>query len=241
MQKRFESVANPATGQAIAGASVQVNVAGGAIATIYSDDGVTTRANPIITDANGYFEYFAADGLYDWVISGTGLTTRTIEDVLHESATDGVLLPNADSANPLMLDWYQEGLWTPELTFVTPGNLTTVKDASSFGTFTRIGRRVFCDMFVYYTTFTHTSASGSAKITGLPFTCKADEVGHGTLRVSGGNLNASYRGIFAVVGGGNNYMSPYSQLTGGDGPLSISDFPTGSYKFVGATFAYNAA
>lgn len=84
MQKRFDSIANPATGRAIAGASVQVNVAGGGAATIYSDDGVTECDNPIITDANGYFEYFAADGLYDWVISGTGLTTRTIEDVLHE-------------------------------------------------------------------------------------------------------------------------------------------------------------
>lgn len=88
MQKRFESIANPSTGRAVAGASVQVNVAGGGAATIYSDDGVTTKTNPITTDANGYFEYFAADGLYDWVISGSGLTTRTIEDVLHEDPTD---------------------------------------------------------------------------------------------------------------------------------------------------------
>lgn len=88
MQKRFDSVVNPATGTPLAGASVQVNIRGGGAATIYSDNGITARPNPITTDPNGYFEYYAADGRYDWVITGTGLTTVTVTDVLHEDSVD---------------------------------------------------------------------------------------------------------------------------------------------------------
>ena len=46
----------------VAGASVLVTTIGGAVATIYSDNGVTTTTNPLTADANGMFAFYAADG-----------------------------------------------------------------------------------------------------------------------------------------------------------------------------------
>jgi hypothetical protein len=81
MQKYINSVAS-ATGAPVSGASVQVNIHGGGAATIYSDNGVTVATNPLTTDTNGAFFFYAADGRYDLVISGPNITTTTISDVL---------------------------------------------------------------------------------------------------------------------------------------------------------------
>lgn len=51
-----ETVQTP-TGDAITGASVQVNKRGGGSATVYSaDTGGSTRSNPLLTDAFGRVE-----------------------------------------------------------------------------------------------------------------------------------------------------------------------------------------
>ncbi|MFM0407505.1 peptidase associated/transthyretin-like domain-containing protein [Paraburkholderia dipogonis] len=82
MQKYTNSVA-AATGMPVAGASVQVNTyPGGTPATIYSDNGLTVAANPLTTDTNGAFAFYAADGRYQLVISGTNIQTSTLNDVL---------------------------------------------------------------------------------------------------------------------------------------------------------------
>ena len=81
MQKYVNSVA-ASTGAPVANASVTVNVQGGGIATIYSDNGVTVASNPLTTDTNGAFSFYAADGRYQLVISGTNIQTTTINDLL---------------------------------------------------------------------------------------------------------------------------------------------------------------
>src|SRR5881296_2127176 len=62
-------------GNALKNASVTVKIApGGANATIYSDDGVTPITNPLTTDSDGSYEFYAANGLYDMVITASGAT-----------------------------------------------------------------------------------------------------------------------------------------------------------------------
>lgn len=88
MQKYVNAVAatNAAAGTAgapVANASVQVNLfPAGTPATIYSDNGVTLAANPLTTDTNGAFSFYAADGRYQLVISGANIQTTTINDIL---------------------------------------------------------------------------------------------------------------------------------------------------------------
>lgn len=82
MQRYLNSIAN-STGSPVAGAIVQVNnYPAGTPATIYSDNGITTQTNPILTDTNGAFSFYANDGHYQLVISGTNISPLTINDIL---------------------------------------------------------------------------------------------------------------------------------------------------------------
>ena len=67
-----------------------------------------------------------------------------------------------------LLNAYEEGTWTPTITFNTPGNLSVAYD-SQIGRYTKIGNRVVLQGFVVTNTFTHTTASSYLKINGLPF------------------------------------------------------------------------
>jgi len=86
MEKKLGTVADK-KGNAVEGATVRVQAyPGGALSTIYSDNlGVTGIPNPLVTDENGAFEYYAADGHYSWVIT-TNIDTRTINDIVHGGA-----------------------------------------------------------------------------------------------------------------------------------------------------------
>jgi hypothetical protein len=72
------------------------------------------------------------------------------------------------SADPNALDDYEEGTWTPVLTFATPGDLALTYAAQT-GAYTKIGRVVVLDFTVTTSAFTHTTASGNLTMTGAPF------------------------------------------------------------------------
>lgn len=81
MEKYQDNVQNR-NGKAVEGASVRVHTyPDGALATIYSDNGITPAANPLTTDANGRFFFYAADGRYSLVIYGAGLDPTTFSDI----------------------------------------------------------------------------------------------------------------------------------------------------------------
>lgn len=45
------------------------------LATIYSDELLTPKSNPFVSDADGFFYFYAAGGRYDVSFSGTGITS----------------------------------------------------------------------------------------------------------------------------------------------------------------------
>jgi len=51
------------------------------LSTIYADPAGTAKVNPFATDAVGRFSFYADSGEYDIQVSGTGITTYTLEDV----------------------------------------------------------------------------------------------------------------------------------------------------------------
>ena len=73
-----------------------------------------------------------------------------------------------------LLNWYEEGTFTPTLTFATPGNLAVTYNGVNgrVGYYTRIGNKVYINFGVATSAFTFTTASGALQITGLPFTSK---------------------------------------------------------------------
>jgi hypothetical protein len=72
------------------------------------------------------------------------------------------------SAGPNTLDDYEEGSWTPSITFVTPGDLSVAYSTQN-GTYTKIGRVVILTYAVVTSSFTHTTASGGLRLAGVPF------------------------------------------------------------------------
>jgi acetyltransferase-like isoleucine patch superfamily enzyme len=100
------------------------------------------------------------------------ITKLTISGNASTNATNTVMgsrFGNQVNADTNTLDWYEEGTFTPVLTFATPGNLS-VAYTNQVGRYTRIGNRVHIQVDVITSTFTHTTASGNLKITGIPFT-----------------------------------------------------------------------
>jgi hypothetical protein len=76
------------------------------------------------------------------------------------------------SADPNTLDDYEEGTWTPSVTFATPGDLAVtygLRDAR----YTKVGRVVHVSFAFVVSSFTYTTASGNITITGLPFASNA--------------------------------------------------------------------
>ena len=71
------------------------------------------------------------------------------------------------SADANTLDDYEEGGWTPVVTFDTPGDLNVVYSTQT-GSYTKKGREVTVTGEIVTSTFTHTTASGSLRITGIP-------------------------------------------------------------------------
>jgi hypothetical protein len=113
MQK-YTGVVIDAKGAPMAGVTVQVNVAGGSAASIFSDNSATAKANPFINDANGSFEFYAANGRYDIVLSKTGVTfvaADTADIALYDSGPH--------PASPAILDSQSGDNGTPASTAET--------------------------------------------------------------------------------------------------------------------------
>lgn len=77
MERLFD-VVQDRRGNAISGASVTVRTAAGAIATIFSDNGTTTAANPLTTNDDGEYWFYAPNGLYSTEIVAAGYATENI-------------------------------------------------------------------------------------------------------------------------------------------------------------------
>lgn len=65
----------------LAGATITVRDSNGDIATIYSDDGLTLKANPFTADTDGEYAFFAANGVYSITVAKTGYITDTKSDL----------------------------------------------------------------------------------------------------------------------------------------------------------------
>ena len=108
MQKYWNTVLDE-RGSPREGASVAVQQSG-SNSTIYSNQaGTLTKTNPLTTDTRGYFEFYAAAGEYDLVVSGTGFDNYTI--------TDGALV----------------GLPSEDITFVQSGSGANSQDLQTRG------------------------------------------------------------------------------------------------------------
>lgn len=88
MQKHSDALLTSA-GNAVSGASVVVTKQDDSAATLYSDNGVTPISSTLASDPSGEYSFYAPNGRYKKVVSGTGLTTETVSDILVYDPNDG--------------------------------------------------------------------------------------------------------------------------------------------------------
>ena len=72
------------------------------------------------------------------------------------------------SADPNAFDDYEEGTWTPVATFATPGDVAVAYSVQE-GYYRKTAGLVWVQFRISLSTFTHSTASGSLQITGIPF------------------------------------------------------------------------
>jgi hypothetical protein len=152
-------------------------------------------------------------------------------------AVDFVQFPatQVPSANPNALDDYEEGTWSPTITFATPGDLS-VTYATQTGRYTKIGDVVVANIDIQTSAFTHTTASGELRVS-LPFAVNASIV------PTGGGIFQGWTaaGYMPSIQGdnGNSFAVPRAQGSGVNLlTLGAAHFTTGGTVRIQATLVY---
>lgn len=132
------------------------------------------------------------------------------------------------------------GTWTPVLTFSTPGNLAVTYNRQ-FGSYVKIGKLVHVNFGVITSAFTHTSASGTLRITGLPFTASnsnAVNTNYGNL-VWQGITKVGYTDINTYVVANTSYIEFGAAGSGVlQGSVGFGDTPTAGTVALLGTIIY---
>lgn len=133
-----------------------------------------------------------------------------------------------------------ESTFTPVLTFATPGNLNVVYGAQT-GRYTRINNRVIIQIAIETTTFTHTTASGALRITGLPYSAvnASNVVPQGGMTFQG-ITKAGYTQIAPTVS--SNYVNFVASGSGvGASNVVAADVPSGGTVILYVSIVYEIA
>lgn len=132
----------------------------------------------------------------------------------------------------------ETGTWTPVLTFATPGNLSVAYTAQ-IGWYRKIHDLVTASLRIQTSSFTHTTASGAVRITGLPFTSvSASGQEFGVMRCQGiTKANYTYFGLINInassflegraMGSGQNIVT-----------IDAADMPTGGAVLFNCVLSY---
>lgn len=173
--------------------------------------------------------------------SFTGNQTLSTGNLVQGTAAKGLdFTANTAAAGKTsqLLNWYEEGTWTP--TIFGDGTAGTQTYAWQYGTYTRVGRVVTCTVSVRIATTS--GMAGNITIGGLPFTSRSGDRIAGTVHFNiWGNLTA---GQVYIAG----YVSPNATTvavtgsTGATGNLTglvVGTFTAGSY--VDGVITYIAA
>jgi hypothetical protein len=135
---------------------------------------------------------------------------------------------------------YEEGTWTPVLTFQTPGDLA-VAYASQVGTYTRIGNRVVLQGFIVTSSFTYTTASGYMRFNGIPFngSSSANRQNYGSLTF-GGITKVGYTDFVTSIEPGipTSVLIYCSASAVGPSFITAADMPSGTNKSLRFTMTY---
>jgi hypothetical protein len=168
---------------------------------------------------------------------GIGVTPSDANSIL--GLSKGINFPSTAvaSTNANTLDDYEEGTWTPALTFATAGDLSITYTLQS-ARYTRIGRFVQVEGRVTTNAMSYTTASGSLRMSGLPFTVNAGGTSGGGNAIVKGHT-ATITGQCARPTASTDYCDfPYVNGTAALGTLGTSNIASGAVIDILFNFGY---
>ncbi len=122
MQRYFDVVQNR-QGTAVVGATVTVYDANGNLATLYSNNSNAASSNPVYTNSDGEYAFYAANGTYSITIALAGYATETKPGV--------VLFDPSDAQTANQINFLQAG--TGAVTRTAQSKLRDVVSVKDFG------------------------------------------------------------------------------------------------------------
>lgn len=138
MRQYEDSIASAIDGKPVYQAQIRVLNGDASPAQLYSDNGVTTLAQPVLTNGLGYFNFFVADGVYTLQVADPdGSNPRAFpnveifEDARNVSVPVGeprVVLPSVGSRSGKLLGFDEAGL---PIATVTTGDIAASVDAAA--------------------------------------------------------------------------------------------------------------
>lgn len=135
----------------------------------------------------------------------------------------------------------QAGSWTPAIDFVTAGDLS-VSYSTRVGTYVRKGRLVTVYFDITTSAFTHTTASGTFRITGLPFASASGQNYAGGDLAFQGITKASYSQFTPQANAGAATLNIQAAGSGQTlAALTASDVPTGGTVVLRGSATYETA
>lgn len=170
------------------------------------------------------------------IVQGAATKKATIDQILSPAAGKGVnFVANTPAAGMTsqLLNWYEEGTWTPVVRDAASGTAAT--SSTSIGRYTKIGRMVQFQIQIENINTSGLTAGNTIFVTGFPFTIStmftvATVLGDEIASTAGNLIALLYQGttVCALYNGITTGLSgaKVSQITSGAGDLYI----TGVYQ-----------
>lgn len=132
----------------------------------------------------------------------------------------------------------EKGTFTPAITFATPGDLS-VSYSNQVGRYEVRGSKCFVEILLATSAFTHTTASGGLRITGLPFAAAASSNDGSALTGFGGITKANFTQFCVLTQNSQTYCVVYASGSGqAFTAVTHSDVPTSGTVFLKVAFDY---
>lgn len=140
--------------------------------------------------------------------------------------------------NPTIADgpthFYETGTFTPVFTFATPGDLAVTYTTQS-ASYVRVGKIVTFNIRVALATLTYTTAAGTARITGFPFT-NGTLLQYATANVGSTTFSAGYTQVIARLAVSGTVWDFFQQGSGvASSAMSVTNMPSGTSPVLAIT------
>jgi hypothetical protein len=158
----------------------------------------------------------------DYVMSTGNLVPSTAAKGINFTANT-----SAAGMTSQLLNWYEEGDWTPQYTNTTPPTTPYTMSIKS-ATYTRIGRQVTVRAYIGTSNVNTAGAGGELSISGLPFTPAAGNPGYSPAAVAEVLNWTTYPCFGYTAGDGKLYLEKRLLSNGASANMTAADLVAGA-------------